>query len=114
MFVVAALSEMLKLSWVVRCCVAVEGIHVWMGVAGEVVALELPKEELEKKARQLAGQKAAGSENAQAGPRPGGAGGDRPAAAGPARKEGGGAGAPGRSEGGGGGKAGRSEARPSR
>jgi HlyD family secretion protein len=52
--------------------------------AGEVVALELPKEEREKKARQLMGQKTGGSEGAATGTRPGGPG-VRPGAAGAGR-----------------------------
>ncbi len=45
--------------------------------AGEVVALELPKEEREKKTRQLVGQKAAGGEGAAGGRSSGGAAGGR-------------------------------------
>lgn len=58
--------------------------------AGEIVALELPKEEREKKARQLVGQpKSAGGESAAAGTRPGGGeAGDSSAQAGRKRGEG--------------------------
>ncbi len=76
--------------------------------AGEVVALELPKEELEKKARQLMGQKSGGREGAQTGARPGAASGDRPTAAGAGRT---GGGAPGGAPSG---KSGRGEGRPPR
>ena len=81
--------------------------------AGEVVALELPKEESEKKARQRVGQKSGGGENAPAGTRPGDGSGGRPATAGAGRPEGGGPG--GRPPGGTpGGKSGRGEGRPPR
>ena len=48
--------------------------------AGEIVSLELPKEEREKKAKQLTsqGQREGGQGGVQAGARPGGSGGDRP------------------------------------
>ena len=67
--------------------------------AGETVLLELPKEELEKKARQLAGQKAAGAEGVgktapgkgDGSPKAGPPGGRPPKAGGPSgRAEGGG------------------------
>jgi HlyD family secretion protein len=56
--------------------------------SGEIVSLELPKEEREKKAKQLMSQRPGGGEGGQQGLRPGG-GGDRPGGGGPSRGGGG-------------------------